>query len=117
MTAASDLDLMLIYDFDRERPESDGARPLHAVQYYTRIAQRLVSALTVATRRGPLYQVDLRLRPSGKQGPLATQLRSFRRLSEQRGRDLGAYGVDARARASRATPASPGRPRPRSAPC
>jgi len=77
MTAASDLDLILIYDFDHEKPESDGARPLHAVQYYTRIAQRLVSALTVATRRGSLYQVDMRLRPSGKQGPLATQLRSF----------------------------------------
>jgi glutamate-ammonia-ligase adenylyltransferase len=77
MTAASDLDLILIYDFDRERPDSDGARPLHAVQYYTRIAQRLISALTVATRRGPLYQVDMRLRPSGRQGPLATQLRSF----------------------------------------
>ncbi|MGO9673845.1 MAG: bifunctional [glutamine synthetase] adenylyltransferase/[glutamine synthetase]-adenylyl-L-tyrosine phosphorylase [Methylocella sp.] len=77
MTAASDLDLILIYDFDREQPESDGARPLHAVQYYIRVAQRLVSALTVATKRGLLYQVDLRLRPSGNQGPLATQLRSF----------------------------------------
>ena len=77
MTAASDLDLILIYDFDHEKPESDGARPLHAVQYYTRIAQRLVSALTVATRRGSLYQVDMRLRPSGNQGPLATQLGSF----------------------------------------
>ncbi len=77
MTAASDLDLILIYDFDRDRPDSDGARPLHAVQYYTRVAQRLISALTVATRRGALYQVDMRLRPSGKQGPVATQLRSF----------------------------------------
>ncbi|WPP04884.1 bifunctional [glutamine synthetase] adenylyltransferase/[glutamine synthetase]-adenylyl-L-tyrosine phosphorylase [Methylocella tundrae] len=77
MTAASDLDLILIYDFDRDRPESDGARPLHAVQYYTRIAQRLISALTVATKRGPLYEVDMRLRPSGRQGPVATQLRSF----------------------------------------
>ncbi len=77
MTAASDLDLILIYDFDRERPESDGERPLHAVQYYTRIAQRLVSALTVATKRGSLYQVDMRLRPSGGQGPLATQFRGF----------------------------------------
>ena len=77
MTAASDLDLILIYDFDRERPESDGPRPLHAVQYYTRIAQRLISALTVATRRGRLYQVDMRLRPSGGKGPVATQLDSF----------------------------------------
>jgi glutamate-ammonia-ligase adenylyltransferase len=68
---------MLIYDFDPARPESDGSRPLHAVQYYTRLAQRLISALTVPTRRGRLYEVDMRLRPSGRQGPLATQFASF----------------------------------------
>jgi len=77
MTAASDLDLMLIYDFDPSRPESDGSRSLHAVQYYTRLAQRLISALTAATRRGRLYEVDMRLRPSGGRGPLATQFTSF----------------------------------------
>ncbi|MDB5650016.1 MAG: bifunctional [glutamate--ammonia ligase]-adenylyl-L-tyrosine [Hyphomicrobiales bacterium] len=77
MTATSDLDLILLYDFDPERPESDGAKTLHAVQYYTRLTQRLVSALTVATRRGRLYDVDMRLRPSGGKGPLATQVRSF----------------------------------------
>ncbi len=77
MTAASDLDLLFIYDFDPLRPESDGPRPLHAAQYYTRFAQRLISALTVATRRGRLYEVDMRLRPSGRQGPLATQLAHF----------------------------------------
>ncbi len=77
MTAASDLDLVLIYDFDEAHAESDGARRLHATQYYTRLTQRLVSSLTVATRRGRLYDVDMRLRPSGRQGPAATQLRSF----------------------------------------
>ena len=77
MTATSDLDLVLIYDFDERCPESDGGKSLHAVQYYTRLTQRLVSALTVATRCGRLYDVDLRLRPSGGKGPLATQLRSF----------------------------------------
>jgi [glutamine synthetase] adenylyltransferase / [glutamine synthetase]-adenylyl-L-tyrosine phosphorylase len=77
MTAASDLDLILIYDFDENRPESDGARPLHALTYYTRLAQRLVSALTVTTRKGRLYDVDMRLRPSGRQGPIATQFRGF----------------------------------------
>jgi [glutamine synthetase] adenylyltransferase / [glutamine synthetase]-adenylyl-L-tyrosine phosphorylase len=77
MTAASDLDLILIYDFDPSRPESGGSKPLHAVQYYTRLAQQLVSALTVATRRGRLYDVDMRLRPSGGKGPLATQFSSF----------------------------------------
>ena len=77
MTASSDLDLVLLYDFDEARAESDGARRLHAIQYYTRLTQRLVSSLTVATRRGRLYDVDMRLRPSGGQGPVATQLRSF----------------------------------------
>ena len=77
MTAVSDLDLLIIYDFDPERPDSDGPRPLVASRYYTRLSQRLIGALTVATRRGPLYAVDMRLRPSGNQGPLATQLRGF----------------------------------------
>ncbi len=78
MTATSDLDLVIVYDFDATRPESNGKRALHAVQYYTRLTQRLISALTVSTRRGSLYEVDMRLRPSGKKGPLAVQLSSFR---------------------------------------
>ena len=78
MTATSDLDLMLIYDFDEENAESDGSRKLHAVQYFTRLTQRLVSALTSPTRAGQLYDVDMRLRPSGNKGPVATQLSAFR---------------------------------------
>jgi [glutamine synthetase] adenylyltransferase / [glutamine synthetase]-adenylyl-L-tyrosine phosphorylase len=77
MTAASDLDLILIYDFDPAHPESDAPQPLDAPRYYTRLTQRLISALTVATRRGRLYDVDMRLRPSGRQGPVATQFKSF----------------------------------------
>jgi glutamate-ammonia-ligase adenylyltransferase len=77
MTASSDLDLILLYDFDTDEPQSDGRRPLHASVYYTRLTQRLISALTSATRQGHLYEVDLRLRPSGRAGPVATQLRSF----------------------------------------
>ena len=77
MTATSDLDLLLLYEYDDATPESDGRRPLHAAQYYGRLAQRLVSALTVATRRGRLYDVDMRLRPSGRQGPVATRVKSF----------------------------------------
>ena len=78
MTATSDLDLVLLYDFDALRPESDGKRPLHATHYYTRLTQRLIAALTAPTRRGKLFDVDMRLRPSGRQGPLATQFSSFR---------------------------------------
>jgi glutamate-ammonia-ligase adenylyltransferase len=77
MTAVSDLDLMLIYDFDENHPYSDSGKPLHAVQYYNRVAQRLVSVLTVPTRRGGLYEVDMRLRPSGRKGPVAVQMSGF----------------------------------------
>jgi [glutamine synthetase] adenylyltransferase / [glutamine synthetase]-adenylyl-L-tyrosine phosphorylase len=77
MTASSDLDLILIYDFDEAHPESDGARPLYGAQYFARLTQRLINALTAQTNYGALYQVDMRLRPSGRAGPLATQLAGF----------------------------------------
>ncbi len=76
-TAASDLDLVVVYDFDPARATSDGPRRLDAPTYFTRLTQRLVAALTAPTRRGRLYDVDMRLRPSGRQGPLATKLSAF----------------------------------------
>ncbi|HWV54038.1 bifunctional [glutamine synthetase] adenylyltransferase/[glutamine synthetase]-adenylyl-L-tyrosine phosphorylase [Pseudorhodoplanes sp.] len=78
MTASSDLDLILVYDFDDEHPESDGERPLYGAQYFARLTKRLVSALTSQTNYGALYHVDMRLRPSGRSGPVATKLDSFR---------------------------------------
>jgi [glutamine synthetase] adenylyltransferase / [glutamine synthetase]-adenylyl-L-tyrosine phosphorylase len=77
MTAASDLDLILIYDFESESAESTGPRRAGAVQYYTRLTQRLLAALTAPTKAGRLYEVDLRLRPSGRKGPVATQFAGF----------------------------------------
>jgi len=77
MTAASDLDLIVIYDFPADAGESDGARPLGAALYYARLTQRLLAALTAPTKAGNLYEVDLRLRPSGRKGPLATQFSAF----------------------------------------
>jgi glutamate-ammonia-ligase adenylyltransferase len=77
MTATSDLDLIVVYDVPSDSGESDGARPLDPVVYYGRLTQRLISALTVPTRRGLLYAVDMRLRPSGNKGPAATQYRGF----------------------------------------
>ena len=56
---------------------SSGQRPLAPSQYYARFTQRLVSALSVPTTEGTLYEVDMRLRPSGQKGPVATQLSSF----------------------------------------
>jgi len=77
MTAASDLDLIVVYDFDEARTESDGERPLHATAYFARFTQRLVNALTTRTNYGRLYDVDMRLRPSGRSGPVATSLAAF----------------------------------------
>ena len=77
MTAASDLDLIVVYDFAAHAQQSDGLKPLPATQYYTRLTQRLISALASQTAEGTLYEVDMRLRPSGQKGPVATQLSSF----------------------------------------
>jgi len=77
MTAASDLDLIVIYDFDARVTQSSGPKPLAPSQYYTRFTQRLISAFSAPTAQGILYEVDLRLRPSGQKGPVATQLSSF----------------------------------------
>ncbi len=77
MTAASDLDLITVYDFSGEDTQSDGERSLPGTQYYTRFTQRLIAALSAQTAEGALYEVDMRLRPSGSQGPVATKLSGF----------------------------------------
>ncbi|MFZ1148166.1 MAG: bifunctional [glutamine synthetase] adenylyltransferase/[glutamine synthetase]-adenylyl-L-tyrosine phosphorylase [Xanthobacteraceae bacterium] len=82
MTASSDLDLIVVYDFDQEHPQSDGKRPLHGSQYFARLTQRMIGALTVQTNYGVLYPVDMRLRPSGRSGPVATQIDGFKHYQE-----------------------------------
>ncbi|MFN3615957.1 MAG: glutamine-synthetase adenylyltransferase, partial [Rubrimonas sp.] len=76
MTATSDLDLLAICD-PAEVEESDGPRPLPSAVYYARLTQALIAALTAPTAEGPLYAVDMRLRPSGRQGPVAVRLGAF----------------------------------------
>lgn len=77
MTAISDVDLLLIYEDDHDA-QSDGRKRLYAAEYYTRLTQRLVAALSAPTAEGIAYAVDFRLRPSGNKGPLASSLRAFR---------------------------------------
>ncbi len=79
MMAGSDLDLMLVYDHPDHVTESDGPRPLAPSQYYARAAHAVVAALTAPGAGGPLYDVDMRLRPSGNKGPVAVSLAAFRR--------------------------------------
>lgn len=67
LTAGSDLDIIVIYDAD----------PMEAQTWYTRFTQRLITALTAPTAEGALYEVDMRLRPSGRAGPVAVSLSAF----------------------------------------
>lgn len=76
LTAQSDLDLIVIYDADGV-DASDGPRPLPARQYYARLTQALITAMSAPMAQGRLYELDLRLRPSGNKGPVATSLESF----------------------------------------
>jgi glutamate-ammonia-ligase adenylyltransferase len=77
MTAASDLDLMLLYDADPNVESVGGDRPLPSSQFYARLTQRLIAALSAPTAEGLLYDVDFRLRPSGNKGPIAVRIQGF----------------------------------------
>lgn len=74
--AASDLDLIVIYD-GQDVEGSDGKRPLSTRPYYARLTQAMVTAITAPMAEGRLYEVDMRLRPSGGQGPVATAFSGF----------------------------------------
>ena len=77
LSLASDIDLILIYDAPPDSPGSNGTRPLTAQAYYARLSQRLISAIVAPTAEGRLYEVDMRLRPSGESGPIASSLDAF----------------------------------------
>lgn len=83
LTAGSDVDLILLYDHDEDADESDGERPLAPSHYYGRLTQRLIAAVSAPTGEGVLYELDLRLRPSGNKGPIATYLSSFRKYQRE----------------------------------
>ncbi|ARO29357.1 glutamate-ammonia-ligase adenylyltransferase [Rhizobium sp. NXC14] len=83
LTAGSDIDLILLYDYDEAASESDGPKPLDSTRYFTRITQRLIAALSAPTAEGVLYEVDMRLRPSGNKGPVATRINAFRKYQRE----------------------------------
>lgn len=76
LSPASDLDMIYLFSGDFAA-ESDGQRPLGATLYFNRLASRVNAALSVPTAQGALYEVDTRLRPQGKQGPLAVSVEAF----------------------------------------
>lgn len=83
LTAGSDVDLILLYDHDANADESDGDKPLAPSHYYTRMTQRLIAAVSAPTAEGVLYELDLRLRPSGNKGPVATHIDAFKKYQRQ----------------------------------
>lgn len=83
MTATSDLDLITVYDTAPDADYSDGRRSLSRADYFARLTQRFINAITAPTAEGRLYEVDMRLRPSGSKGPLAVSLEAFRRYQSE----------------------------------
>ena len=77
LNAESDLDLIVIYDAD-DAEYSEGRKPLAIRPYFARLTQAMITAVTAQMSEGRLYTVDMRLRPSGRQGPVATSIHSFR---------------------------------------
>ena len=77
LTITSDIDLIVVYEAPPEVRTSDGARPLAPNEYHIKLTQRLTNAITAPMADGRLYEVDMRLRPSGNAGPLATSLEAF----------------------------------------
>ena len=83
LTAGSDVDLILLYDHDEAAEESGGDKPLAPSHYYARLTQRLIAAVSAPTAEGVLYELDLRLRPSGNKGPVATHIAAFRKYQHE----------------------------------
>ena len=80
MMPASDLDLILVYDHPADATESrGGTKALPPSQYFGRLANQVVAVLTSPGPEGKLFEVDMRLRPSGSKGPVAVSLAGFAR--------------------------------------
>ena len=75
LTYASDLDIIFVFS---ESATTDGPRAVDSGEFFARVAQRLIRNLTMALEEGNLYQIDTRLRPSGKQGTLVSSFEAFR---------------------------------------
>ncbi|GAB5470417.1 MAG: bifunctional [glutamine synthetase] adenylyltransferase/[glutamine synthetase]-adenylyl-L-tyrosine phosphorylase [Rhodospirillales bacterium] len=82
LTFTSDLDLVFLYDVAEAAEASDGERPLDPTTYFQRFSQRLINAITAPTAEGRLYNIDMRLRPAGDAGPLASRLAGFLRYQK-----------------------------------
>ena len=85
---SSDVDL--VYAFP-EHGQSDGARPLDAEAWFTRLGQRLAQLLGEVTADGFCHRVDLRLRPFGASGRLVLSFSAMEQYFQREGRDWERY--------------------------
>ena len=76
-TTSSDIDMVLIYKADDMSAQSNGKKQLSVNHYYARLCQNFITSVTALTAEGKLYDIDMRLRPSGTSGPLAVSIESF----------------------------------------
>jgi glutamate-ammonia-ligase adenylyltransferase len=80
---ASDLDLVFLHDAGSEPSETDAPKPVDNQVFFIRFAQRALHLLTMHSAAGRLYEVDVRLRPSGKGGMLITRVGAFADYQEK----------------------------------
>ena len=83
LSYGSDLDLVFLHDSAGDSQQSDGDRPLENSVFFARLVRRIVHILTTRTSSGVLYEVDTRLRPSGRSGLLVTSAKAFERYQEE----------------------------------
>lgn len=79
----SDLDLVFVFDDKKNKGLTDGNKPVEAIVFYTRLAQRMIHLMNTATANGILYEVDMRLRPNGQAGLVVTELSGFRAYQQK----------------------------------
>jgi glutamate-ammonia-ligase adenylyltransferase len=70
----SDMDLVFVNDSGGEQQQTNGEQPLDNAVFFSRLTRRIISILTMHTTSGKLYEVDIRLRPSGASGLLVSSL-------------------------------------------
>lgn len=83
MSAESDLDIIFVYDTPEPDTQSTGPKVIHNSQYFARVSQRFISALTAPTSEGQMFEIDARLRPSGNKGPIAIRYEGFDRYQKE----------------------------------
>ena len=84
----SDLDIIFIYDSEGKTRPTAGTDPnrfrqISNHEYFAKLAQRIITVLTLMTREGIVYEIDTRLRPSGNQGPLVTSMSALKRYHRE----------------------------------